>query len=68
VSPLAKDSIASAHDPLQDYRSKRNFAQSPEPAEGGRTVADRLVFVVQKHWASSLHYDFRLELDGTMKS
>ena len=54
--------------PLHAYRSKRNFALTPEPAEGGQSVADQLTFVVQKHWASSLHYDFRLELDGTMKS
>lgn len=55
-------------DPLLAYRSKRNFAMTPEPARGGQSVADRLAFVVQKHWASSLHYDFRLELDGTLKS
>ena len=61
-------SLESAHDPLHAYRSKRDFSLTPEPAEGGKTVADQLTFVVQKHWASSLHYDFRLELDGTMKS
>jgi hypothetical protein len=61
---------ASADDqaPLRTYQSKRDFALTPEPATGGQSVADQLTFVVQKHWASSLHYDFRLELDGTMKS
>ena len=54
--------------PLHAYQSKRNFTLTPEPAEGGQSIADQLIFVVQKHWASSLHYDFRLELDGTMKS
>ena len=67
-----KPSLVPAHDPLHAYKSKRDFALTPEPAgggqTGGQTVADRLTFVVQKHWASSLHYDFRLELDGTMKS
>ena len=54
--------------PLHAYRSKRNFALTTEPAEGGEPGRDALSFVVQKHWASSLHYDFRLELDGTLKS
>lgn len=63
-----KPSPEAAHDPLHRYRSKRNFALTPEPETGGQSTADRLRFVVQKHWASSLHYDFRLELDGTMKS
>jgi bifunctional non-homologous end joining protein LigD len=53
---------------MRDYKSKRDFALTPEPATGGLSVADQLQFVVQKHWASSLHYDFRLELDGTLKS
>ena len=53
---------------LKAYRAKRNFSVTPEPAQGGQTSADALTFVIQKHWASHLHYDFRLELDGTMKS
>lgn len=55
-------------DPLQKYKSKRNFAATPEPADGGIANDAQPVFVVQKHWARRLHYDFRLELDGTMKS
>ncbi|RZJ17064.1 MAG: DNA ligase D, partial [Haliea sp.] len=53
---------------LKAYRDKRNFDVTPEPAEGGTPNDDARAFVVQKHWASRLHYDFRLELDGTMKS
>ena len=53
---------------LADYHRMRDFAHTVEPrGEVGRS-ADRLSFVVQKHAARSLHYDFRLELDGTLKS
>ena len=52
---------------LQTYHAKRDFSITPEPANGG-TVLEALQFVIQKHWASSLHYDFRLELNGVMKS
>jgi bifunctional non-homologous end joining protein LigD len=55
-------------DALKVYKAKRNFAITPEPGEGGMPGKDALTFVIQKHWASRLHYDFRLELDGTMKS
>ena len=53
---------------LQTYRDKRNFEATPEPADGGEANEEARSFVVQKHWATRLHYDFRLELDGTMKS
>ncbi len=55
-------------DALKQYRAKRNFAITPEPAEGGEEGREALTFVIQKHWATRLHYDFRIELDGTMKS
>ena len=53
---------------LKAYRDKRNFDITPEPADGGVANENERVFVIQKHWATRLHYDFRLELDGTMKS
>jgi bifunctional non-homologous end joining protein LigD len=54
--------------PLAKYWAKRDFNISTEP-RGEQTVAgDRLIFVIQKHAASSLHYDFRLELDGVLLS
>lgn len=53
---------------LKTYRDKRNFDATPEPADGGDANEQARSFVVQKHWASRLHYDFRLELEGTMKS
>jgi bifunctional non-homologous end joining protein LigD len=53
---------------LKTYRDKRNFDATPEPADGGVANDLQRSFVVQKHWATRLHYDFRLELDGTMMS
>src|SRR5918999_5894207 len=54
-------------DPLREYRRKRDFGRTPEPSKRGRRRrAPR--FVIQKHAASSLHYDFRLEAGGVMKS
>lgn len=55
-------------DPLKAYKTKRNFAVTSEPAEGGEANESARSFVIQKHWATRLHYDFRLELDGSMKS
>jgi bifunctional non-homologous end joining protein LigD len=59
---------AAHHDPLPSYTAKRDFKVTPEP-EGRRARASKaLSFVIQKHWASSLHYDFRLEFDGVLWS
>jgi bifunctional non-homologous end joining protein LigD len=53
---------------LMDYESKRKFPGTPEPEAGPAHKAGRLVFVVHKHAARSLHYDLRLELEGVLKS
>ncbi len=53
---------------LKDYQAKRDFRRTPEPSPGGREVSAEPIFVVQKHDASRLHYDFRLEVDGVLKS
>src|SRR5690242_7255970 len=56
--------------PLAEYKRKRDFSKTAEPA--GKPVSSRskraLRFVIQKHAATRLHFDFRLELDGVMKS
>lgn len=59
--------------PLAEYRRKRDFSRTAEPAGGkakpkARTRRSSLRFVIQKHDASHLHFDLRLELDGVMKS
>src|SRR5690242_1480631 len=56
------------HMPLLEYRQKRNFGKTAEPRGDGIVKTKRRRFVVQKHAASQLHYDFRLEIDGTLKS
>src|SRR5260370_2798280 len=58
---------------LKKYRAKRNFKISPEPQGNSKDgqqekAKSDLIFVVQKHRASQLHYDFRLEYDGTLLS
>lgn len=55
-------------DSLSTYRRKRDFSDTPEPAGKRPRRGRRLSYVIQKHAARSLHYDFRLELDGTLKS
>jgi bifunctional non-homologous end joining protein LigD len=53
---------------LKKYREKRKFQETPEPEGGQHESRGPLRFVVQLHRATRLHFDFRLELDGTLKS
>src|SRR5690606_42012776 len=54
-------------DKLERYRSKRDFARTPEPPPGGKGAASGF-FIVQKHDATRLHYDFRLAHGGALWS
>jgi bifunctional non-homologous end joining protein LigD len=53
---------------LAEYNQKRRFSDTPEPKGKLRKSGKKLEFVIQKHHATRLHYDFRLELDGVLKS
>jgi DNA ligase D-like protein (predicted 3'-phosphoesterase) len=53
---------------MKDYEKKRDFRRTTEPKGGKRQPGKSPLFVIQKHDASSLHYDVRLEVDGVLKS
>jgi DNA ligase D-like protein (predicted 3'-phosphoesterase) len=55
-------------DTLDDYQEKRDFSRTPEPPGEHGAAPGLPIFVIQKHEATTLHYDFRLEADGVLKS
>jgi DNA ligase D-like protein (predicted 3'-phosphoesterase) len=56
-------------DPLKPYREKRDFTRTAEPSgESPSADSEKPIFVIQKHKARNLHYDFRLEVNGVLKS
>jgi len=65
---MAARSPSTGDGTLKRYTAKRNFAVTPEPKGAKAKRPKALAFVVQKHWATRLHYDFRLELDGVLLS
>lgn len=54
--------------PLEEYNKKRDFDQTSEPKGKSKNTKGKLKFVIQRHAASRLHYDFRLEMEGVLKS
>ncbi len=50
---------------LKEYKKKRDFDKTSEPSDSGE---QENIFVVQEHWASNHHFDFRIEMDGVLKS
>ena len=64
-----REELANSAAPLTEYNRKRDFSRTAEPAgKVPKKKGKALHFVIQKHEASHLHFDFRLELDGVMKS
>jgi len=55
-------------DSLKEYRAKRDFDKTSEPKDGSNTLLEGSIYVIQKHDASNLHYDLRLEVNGVLKS
>ena len=53
---------------LKKYHKKRNFKITAEPFGGSKKKGKKNIFVIQKHDATNLHYDFRIEVDGVLKS
>ena len=53
---------------LAEYKKKRDFLRTAEPSGGGAKAGERPIFVIQKHDASHLHYDLRIEVGGVLKS
>ncbi|MBS4537451.1 DNA ligase [Clostridium sp. D2Q-11] len=57
-----------SNEKLNKYNEKRKFSSTPEPKGNSSKNSDKPIFVIQKHNASNLHYDFRIEIDGVLKS
>jgi DNA ligase D-like protein (predicted 3'-phosphoesterase) len=71
IRGIQEDGMSDAGRKLAAYEEKRDFRTTPEPSEGEVEfdwADERPVFVIQKHDASNLHYDFRIEVDGVLKS
>jgi bifunctional non-homologous end joining protein LigD len=68
IESKQKETKAADPDKLSEYTAKRRFEETPEPKAALTEKKEKLIFVVQEHHARALHYDFRLEKDGVLKS
>ena len=69
IKMVEKQAVEASMINLKEYRAKRQFGKTPEPMADTVETPNRMpVFVVQKHDASHFHFDFRLEVDGVLKS
>lgn len=68
VKKLVADDHAKPSRHLTEYRRKRDFSKTHEPTGGEERVSEGKTYVIQKHAATHLHYDLRLEMDGVLKS
>jgi DNA ligase D-like protein (predicted 3'-phosphoesterase) len=68
VKKLVADGHATASGHLAEYRRKRDFRKTHEPAGGEERMSKGKTYVIQKHAATHLHYDLRLEMDDVLKS
>ncbi|HLH17489.1 MAG TPA: DNA polymerase ligase N-terminal domain-containing protein [Bryobacteraceae bacterium] len=66
--PAPETGARPAAGPLEEYAAKRTFSQTPEPPPSQHSTPGANYFCVQRHDATRLHYDFRLEIDGVLKS
>ena len=62
------EEISVAKEKLSEYASKRHFEETPEPKNNPEKKGEKFIYVIQEHHARRLHYDFRLEKDGVLKS
>ena len=62
------EEISEANKKLSEYAIKRHFEQTPEPKNNPEKKGEKFIYVIQEHHARRLHYDFRLEKDGVLKS